>query len=194
MIVYHGSNSNFNQLKISRNLVHWEKEHTDKDEITFKFMPLGHTEDIGIYFSTDKETAKQYGKYLYTLEINDKYVKDFKSRTICRLFLAKMAQEIYRKLDVDLLEYINLEQLSEQMYWHKIGISTIYSDIEHILYYDKSFSTLSPSKIDRVNQMIRAYCKKEATVFMFNSNVKGEGIIKKIEDDIVKIIHKEQSY
>ena len=189
MIVYHGSNSNFNTLKISRNLVHWEKEHTD-DGFTFKFMPLQHTEGIGIYFSLNKEDAKQYGKYLYTLEINDKYIIDFRHRTNCRLFLAKLAQSIYKKIDVDILEYVNMEQIAEKMYWHTLSIDIIYTDIISILDNNKYFQQLAKSKIDRVHQMIRAYCKKEAVVYLFNSKC-DEGIIKKVDNSIVRIINKE---
>ena len=194
MIVYHGSNANFSKLRISRDLVHWEKEHTQTDGITFRFMPLNHTEDFGIYFSIDKETAKQYGKYLYTLEINDNYIKDFRGRTACRLFLAKMTQEIYKKIDIDLLEYINLEQMAEKMYWHSTCISTIYTEFEHIFFNSSDFNKLPKSKRDRISQMIRAICKRELTVILFNTDNGDEGIIKKVDDSIVKIINKEQSY
>lgn len=194
MIVYHGSNSNFNKLRISKELVHWEKEHSDEDGIKFRYLPSGYTEDIGIYFTSNKELAKQYGKYIYTLEINDKYVKDLRGRTACRLFLSKMAQEIYKKIDVDILEYINLEQLAERMYFYTTCISTIYTDIEIILNNNKYFNELAVSKRDRVNQMIRAYCKREIIVILFNSAVNGQGVIKKVNDDIVRIINKEQLY
>ena len=194
MIVYHGSNSNFSKLRISRDLVHWEKERTHADGITFRFMPLDHTEDVGIYFSADKETAKQYGKYVYTLEINDCYIKDFRGRTACRMFLAKMAQEIYKKIDVDLLEYVNLEHLSEKMYWHTLCISTIYTEFEHIFFNSSDFNKLPKSKRDRISQMIRAICKRELTVILFNADNRDEGIIKKVDDSIVRIISKEQLY
>ena len=59
MVVYHGSNSNFKKLRISKDLVKRESTKTN--------------EGMGIYFTTDKEIARSYGKYIYTIEINDKY-------------------------------------------------------------------------------------------------------------------------
>ena len=48
MIVYHGSNSNFKSLRISKSLV--------------KHNSTLLNEGLGIYFSTDKEVARSYGK------------------------------------------------------------------------------------------------------------------------------------
>lgn len=77
MIVYHGSNSNFRTLRISKNLVNHKSTITN--------------EGLGIYFSTNLDVAKSYGKYIYTLEINDKVLIDFRSRGNCRRYLAKLA-------------------------------------------------------------------------------------------------------
>ena len=70
MIVYHGSNSNFTKLRIAKSLV--------KNSSTLE------NEGPGIYFSTDKSVAKHYGKYVYTLDINDKYFLDSRNAVICK--------------------------------------------------------------------------------------------------------------
>lgn len=66
MIAYHGSNRNFKKLRISKQLV--QRTSTELNE------------GIGIYFSTNKRVAESYGNYVYILEINDKYFKDFRKR------------------------------------------------------------------------------------------------------------------
>ena len=73
MIVYHGSNHCFRKLKIARSLV----EHASTLE----------NEGLGIYFSTDKNIAKSYGKYIYILELNENKMYDFRNRTECQKYV-----------------------------------------------------------------------------------------------------------
>ena len=94
MIAYHGSNSNFRQLRIAKSLV----KHTSTLD----------NEGLGIYFSTDKEVAKSYGKYLYTLEINNKYFRDFRNIKTCRQYLALLSQEVYKRFKIDILYFIDM--------------------------------------------------------------------------------------
>lgn len=181
MIVYHGSNSNFKKLRISPSLVQHESTKTN--------------EGLGIYFSTDKEVARSYGKYIYTLEINDKYFVDFRNRTKCRLYIAKLAQSIYKELKVDILQYFSLEDTADRMYWGGLAISGVGREIYTLLYpNEKWYENNSKTKIERVYQILRAYDKKHLYAYMFNYHIKNIGVIKKTDDNIVRIVNKEYSY
>ena len=180
MIVYHGSNSNFKKLRISSSLVQHESTKTN--------------EGLGIYFSTDKEVARSYGKYIYTLEINDKYFIDFRNRTKCRLYVAKLAQSIYRELKVDILDYINIEETADRMYWGGLAISGVGIEVYMLLDSNENFYQLPKTKIERIYQILRAYDKKHLYAYMFNYHIKNIGVIKNVDDSIVRIINKEQSY
>lgn len=181
MIVYHGSNSNFKKLRISSSLVKHESTKTN--------------EGLGIYFSIDKEVARSYGKYIYTLEINDKYFVDFRSRTKCRLYVAKLAQSIYKETKVDILRYFSLEDLADRMYWGGQSISGVGREIYMLLDSNANwYFNNSISKIERIYQILRAYDKKHLYAYMFNYHIKNIGVIKKVDDNIVRIINKEQSY
>lgn len=180
MIVYHGSNSNFKKLRISSSLVQHESTKTN--------------EGLGIYFSTDKEVARSYGKYIYTLEINDKCFVDFRNRTKCRLYVAKLAQSIYKELKVDILDYINIEETADRMYWGGLAISGVGREVYMLLDSNENFYQLPTTKIERIYQILRAYDKKHLYAYMFNYHIKNIGVIKNVDDSIVRIINKEQSY
>ena len=181
MIVYHGSNSNFKKLRIAKELVQRESTKTN--------------EGMGIYFSTDKEVARSYGKYIYTLEINDKYFKDFRRRTICRLHIAEVAKRIYKELHIDILEYFSMNDLAERMYWGGQAICSVGHEIYMLLdSNEKWYEKICKSKIERTYQMLRVYDKKSLKAYMFNYNIKDIGVIKDVSDEIVRIVCKEQSY
>lgn len=181
MIVYHGSNSNFKKLRIAKELVQRESTKTN--------------EGMGIYFSTDIEVAKSYGKYLYTLEINDKYFKDFRRRTICRLHIVSIANLIYKKLNIDILDYINMQELAERMYWGGQAICSVGQEIYMLLdSNEKWYRDVCKTKIERTYQMLRVYDKKSLKAYMFNYHIKNIGVIKDISEDVVRIIDKKKIY
>lgn len=178
MIVYHGSNSNFRKLRISKDLV--------KNQSTLE------NEGLGIYFSTDKEVARSYGKYLYTLEINDEYFIDFRKEVNCRLYIAKLAEHIHKSLKVNILKYIDIKQLYTGMYCGNLAISTIGKEIYLLLdSNEKWYREHSESKREKVYSMLKAYNKKHLQTYMFNYHIKNIGVIKKIDDNIVRIVSKE---
>ena len=193
MIVYHGSNSNFKKLRISSSLVQHESTKTN--------------EGLGIYFSTDKEVARSYGKYIYTLAINDKYFVNVASTGLftdvsqktdvnlkCKVYVAKLAQSIYKELKVDILEYINIEETADRMYFGGLAISGVGREVYMLLDSNEKFYRLPKTKIERAYQILRVYDKKHLYAYMFNYNIKNIGVIKKVDDNIVKIMNKEQSY
>lgn len=180
MLVYHGSNRNFRKLRIAKELVQRESTKTN--------------EGMGIYFSTDKEVARSYGKYIYTLEINDKYFKDFRRRTICKLHIAVIAKYIYKKLSIDILDYFSMDNLAERMYWGGQAICSVGHEIYMLLDSNENWYNLPQYKIEKVYQMLRGYDKKSLKAYMFNYHIKNIGVIKDVSEDVVRIVNKEKSY
>lgn len=181
MIVYHGSNSNFKKLRISSSLVKHESTKTN--------------EGLGIYFSTNKEVARSYGKYLYTLEINDKYFVDFRNKARCRLYVTTLVKNIYNETKIDISKYLDINDLVNRMYWGGQSISGVGREIYMLLDSNENWYMSTPiSKIERIYQILRAYDKKHLYAYMFNYHIKDIGVIKNVDDNIVRIINKEQSY
>ena len=178
MIVYHGSNSNFTKLRIAKSLV--------KNSSTLE------NEGPGIYFSTDKSVAKHYGKYVYTLDINDKYFLDSRNAVICKKYLYSIEYYIYGKSGIDISKYIELDQVADRIRWRGMSISGICTEIQLLLdsneyWYEQN----SKSNIDKVYSILRNYDKKHLKAFMINSPSKNIGVIKDVSPDIVQIIRKE---
>lgn len=180
MIVYHGSNSNFKHLRISDSLR--------------KYESTKNNEGCGIYFSTNKAVAESYGKYLYTLEINDKYFIDFRSRTKCRLYVANIAKRIYKQTSVDILDYFNMHSLTDYMYFGGIAITNVGHEIYMLLYSNEAWYKLPQYKIEKVYQMLRGADRKPPKAFMFNYHIKDIGVIKDVSDDVVRIVDKKAVY
>lgn len=181
MIVYHGSNSNFKKLRISSSLVKHESTKTN--------------EGLGIYFSTNKEVARSYGKYIYTLEINDNYFVDFRNKAKCRLYVITLTKSIYSETKIDILKYFDINDLVNRMYWGGQSISGVGREIYMLLDSNENWYMSTPiSKIERIYQILRAYDKKHLYAYMFNYHIKDIGVIKNVDDNIVRIINKEQSY
>lgn len=181
MIVYHGSNRNFKKLRIAKELVRTQSSLVN--------------EGMGIYFSTDKEVAKSYGKYIYTIEINDRCFLDFRARGRCRIYLGKLAQKIYKELKIDILDYINLEETADRMYWGGLAISGVGREIYLLLdSNEKWYKEVCKSKIERVYQILRTYDKRNLQAYMFNYHIKDVGVIKTTDENVVRIVSKENSY
>lgn len=180
MIVYHGSDSNFRKLRISKDLV---KHRSTLDN-----------EGLGIYFSTDIEVAKSYGKYVYTLEINDNYFLDFRRRTVCRLYIGKLAQYVYKNIGVDILSYFSMEQLADRMYWGGQTISGVGKEISLLLDSNEAWFGLPKTKIEKVLRILKSWDKKMLKSYMFNYHIKNIGVIKDVSEDVVRIIEKRESY
>ena len=181
MLVYHGSDSNFKKLRVGKSLV--KKGSTMSNE------------GCGIYFFTKKEMAKSYGKYVYTIEINDNYLLDFKSKTVCRKYLNNIRMDIREKFNVDIANYIKLEDVAMNM---KLGGLCIFQtgrelymllDSEYRWYQD-----MSNTKIERVYSFLRNYDKRHLKVYTFNYHIPNIGVIKDVSEDVARIVKKEQRH
>lgn len=180
MIVYHGSDSNFKQLRIAKDLV--------------KRISTADNEGMGIYFSTDKMVARSYGKYIYTLEVNDDCFLDFRKESVCKSYVNKIIQEVYQKCGVNLYYYFDSNHLCNRMYWGGQSIYMVGKEISDVLdSTDKFYCSFTETKRREVYRVLRSYDKR-LKAYMFNYHIKDIGVLKSVDDNVVKIINKESSY
>lgn len=180
MIAYHGSNHNFKSFRISDSLVN--RQSTRENE------------GIGIYFTTDISIAKSYGKYLYTIEINDEYLIDFRKKQNCKIYVNNIRKYIKEKTGIDISIYINLMNVVNYAYCGGIAIWGIPREIELLLDSTESWYKLQQSKIEKVYSLLKGYSKKNLRAYMFNYHIKNTGVIKNVDSNIVRIIKKESTY
>lgn len=180
MLVYHGSNSCFKNLRIHKSLV--------------KSSATALNEGLGIYFSLDKGVASSYGRYLYTLEINNKYVKDFRVRSVCKKYVVDLIRFIYLKENVDISKYFDINNLVEYIHTGNIAVSGIGREVYMLLDSNEYWYNIEQDKIERIYKILENYDKNNLTVYLFNYNIPNIGVIKKIDDSIVRIISREKMY
>ena len=181
MLVYHGSDSNFDTLKISKALV--------KRASTFD------NEGEGIYFSTDAHIAKEYGKYLYTLEVNDRYLRDFRQYTNCLAYICAISSKVHSELNVDIQKYYNFDILIKNMYCGGIHIYKLAQEMEICLENDNNWYTnTSKTKREQTYRLIRKIVHSTLKCYMFTYNIKETGVIKDVDPSIVRIIKKEKPW
>lgn len=177
MIVYHGSNRNFKTLRISKSLVRYDSTLEN--------------EGIGIYFSTDKDVAMSYGKYLYVLEVNDKYFYDFRKMATCKGYIDFIRKSIYKDFRVDIGMYADLTIVTNYMNYGGIAISGVGKELCLQLDSVESwYHNVSPTLQSKIFSALRRYDKNCPKAYMFNYNIKNCGVIKDVSEDIVKIVEK----
>lgn len=179
MIVYHGSNSNFRKLKISKSLV----KHTST---------LGN-EGLGIYFSTDPSVANSYGKYLYTLEINDRAFIDMRKKVNCTKYIRKIIGAVYKETGVNIGMYFDFQSTIDRLYYGGQAVFSVGHDIAEVLdntdeFYDSGLSQTKKSNVYRVLRRMDKECPK---AYMFNYHIKNIGVIKDVSEEYVRIIKRE---
>ena len=183
MIVYHGSNSNFSVLRISPRLTKSSSGYL--------------SEGYGIYFSLNPEVAKGYGKYLYILEVNDRYVKDYRDYRECSALLIDLIATVSKDVNRDLRAYLPsdfISSMSNDIVRGNYGVGYLDKDLVNILCENKDFMRdFSYSLKEEVFRKFRVELKKKLAVYMFTSEVDGTGIIKNVSKNIVKIVGKERS-
>jgi hypothetical protein len=173
MIVYHGSNRNFRVLRISNSLVQRESTKTN--------------EGIGIYFSTDRETAEVYGNYLYILDINENYFIDFRKKQNCKRYIQQIRDNINRETFIDIAKYADLDTLVDRMYLGGQAISGVSNEIYMLLDSNYEFYQLPKTKIETIYRILRTYDKKHLNSYMFNYHIKNIGVIKNVSNSRVII-------
>lgn len=176
MIVYHGSSSNFKKLRISKSLVKQDSTATN--------------EGYGIYFSTNIDVAKSYGDYLYKLEINDNYFKDFRNLNTCQRYINDIRLYIKAGTGIDIGYYVDLNSIAEYAQYGNIAIWDICREIYLFLDSNENWFNLKEYKIEKVYRMLRVYARRNLKAYMFTYNIKDIGVIKDVSEDVVRIIGK----
>lgn len=178
MIVYHGSNHSFRQLRISKNLV--SRGSTVKNE------------GYGIYFSEFKDVAESYGKYLYTLEINNADYLDFRHSSVCLRYVNAIANAIYAKTGVWIASMINLQGIVDYMHHGGIAISGTCDEIAlNLDSSEKWYNEVSQTNKDKILCFLRNYDRKHLKAYSFTYHIKGVGVIKSVEPEVARIVNKE---
>lgn len=178
MIVYHGSDSNFKKLRISKDLV---KHRSTLDN-----------EGLGIYFSTDISVAENYGKYIYVLEINDSCFHDFRQVKQCEIYVRNICYDVLKKTGVDISKYIDISLLILYMKTGGIAISGVGREIYMLLDSNENWFKLSKSKIQAVYRLLSKYDKFCPKAYMFTYHISNIGVIKDVSEDVVRIIDKKR--
>jgi hypothetical protein len=179
MIVYHGSNHNFKTLKIGKNLV--ENQSSLENE------------GIGIYFSKDKEIAKSYGKYLYTLEINPKYYRDFREMTTCTMYYKQICAIVLQQTGVDIYPFLNAKDNIARMNNGNVAIAHLGSDL--LLQLDnieKFYFLCSETKRNEVYSLLKRIDRNIHLAYHFTYNIPDVGVAKSVDPDVIRIINKER--
>lgn len=179
MIVYHGSNSNFKNLRISKSLV--------KNNSTLE------NEGLGIYFSTNRSIAESYGKYVYTLEINDKYVSDFRNINTCELYLLHIVKNIKQVTGIDIRNFLDLKDTVTRMCCGGLAITGVGRELYLLLDSVESwYISVSSRDIERVYRLLRLTDNKLGVkAYMFTYHIPDIGVIKDVSDNVVRIVNKE---
>ena len=178
--VYHGSNHNFRTLRISPKLVN--------SESTLR------NEGLGIYFSTDPEVAKSYGRYLYTLQINNKYLKDFRDLNTCSNYLFDLIKHIHSESKIDIRNFIELQFLIYRIHDGSQCITELPREIFMLLDSSDKFYTLHADKLDMIEKIAQQYVKNTLKAFMFNYNIPNIGVIKDVSTNVVRICRQDKLY
>ena len=179
-IVYHGSNHNFQTLRISERLVN--------SEATLR------NEGLGIYFSTNPEVAKSYGRYLYTLEINNKYLKDFRDQKTCDKYLMDIVKYIKAEFNIDIRDFLDIRNLSYRIQDGDQCITELPREVYMLLDSSDRFYTIHESKLAKIEEYLNKYCKQTLKAFMFNYHIPDIGVIKDVSSNVVRISSKHKLY
>lgn len=180
MIVYHGSNHNFRTLRLC-------PKYTGQS--------TKENEGVGIYFSPNRQVAESYGKYIYTLDVSDDTMIDFRKEYDTAKYVNRMLMAIWNKTKVDIWKYLDVPSIVESVVNGDICISDLGErDIYLILDSTEAWYTdgLPEWKRQSVYRVLRQEDQK-LQVYMFPYHIKDIGVIKDVSTDVVKIVGKERN-
>lgn len=179
MIAYHGSNSNFRKFRIHKSLVNSEAS--------------ARNEGLGIYFSTNIDVAKSYGKYLYIMEINDKAILDFRKISVCKAFIYNICKEVFKRTGADISWGFNIQNVASYLYEARIAISNVHNELWLLLDSNEDFyKRYGETQIERIRLALKMANKEILKAYTFNYHIPNIGIIKDVSDNVVRIIKKER--
>ena len=176
MIVYHGSNHNFKNFRIDKDLV----EHRSTLE----------NEGLGIYFSTNIEVARSYGKYLYIVDTGSANVMDFRRRSDCEWLLLHLAEGL-KKYGIRLSDYITVQEkgmIVDRMYFGGQSISGLGNEVYNWLLNNEKFCSQKGIPLSSIYSYLKDYTDSRLDAYLFPYHIKDIGVIKKSGLDKVRII------
>lgn len=180
MVVYHGSNRRFKSLRISKSLVNGRGSLEN--------------EGLGIYFSTDRDVACSYGKYVYRLYVNSRVLKDFRKKSVCRQYVHSILSRVRKETGVNPGAYIDTEMLVRFMKNGAVAISSVGREIYMLLDANGQWFELPSSKIEKVYTVLKRCDKNCPKAYLFNYSIRGIGVIKDVSEDVVIIDEREDAY
>lgn len=179
MIAYHGSTHNFRTLRLC-------PKYTGQS--------TWENEGVGIYFSKNRSVAESYGKYIYTLEINDDALLDFRKKTTAKKYVKTMLTNVRKKTKVPVQNYLDASSLADYIANGRVFIANL-GDREISLLLDSTerwyTDGITETQRRDVYRALRQEDKK-LKAYMFPYYIKGIGVIKDVSTEVVKIVGKEK--
>lgn len=179
MIVYHGSIHNFRTLRLCPK---YTQQYSRENE------------GVGIYFSTNRSVAETYGKYIYTLEINNDALLDFRKKTEARKYVNAMLANVRKKTKVPVQKYLDVPLIANDIVNGRVFIAnlgkrtmSLYLDSNERWYSDG----ITETQRQNVYRALRQEDKK-LQAYLFPYHIKDIGVIKDVSPAVVKIIGKER--
>jgi hypothetical protein len=180
MIVYHGSDRSFKELRIDSRLAVRATSSTE--------------EGYGIYFSLDRETASKYGKYLYTLDVSER-IGVVWNNLGARRFVVSLYDEVLEETGRYIGKFMNTERLINHIADGSVFINRLHEYIKYKLSNNPSATKVwSKTTINKVSEQVRRVIRKYVKAYVFTSIVPNTGILKDVSADVVQIVKKERLY
>jgi len=178
MIVYHGSSHNFKTLRIIKKNARQSSQQN---------------EGYGIYFSSDIDVARSYGKYLYILSVNDSCLADLRIKRNCDVLVAQLERDVYKRFKFYLREFINLNQVSGYIHSGNVAIVGLSREVKLLLdsseFWYMRYGKWSQAVFDFLDRW-KGYPK----AYFFTYNIKDCGVLKDVSPSVVQVVKKEFSH
>lgn len=177
MIAYHGSSHNIKKIRTAPKL----SSETSRNN-----------EGPGCYFFTDsKKKAASYGKFVYTLEIDDP-VPDFRRPKTTIRYLENMAAYVKSAEHIDIRKFLDFEPIADYVADGRISVRGIPREVWLGLDSNPEFYEAAGkmTDIERIRQCIKQYGRKFLPhAWLFSASIENAGIV--VQEDCVRILKKE---
>lgn len=176
MVVYHGSNHSFQTMRIRKDLT---KQSTLENE------------GYGIYFSLSRAVAESYGKWLYTIAVNDRFLVDMRSMRNCRVYVMKLRQEMLMMFKIRLEDYIDLRTVARYLNSGGVAICGVATEVKNLLDSSELFYMQNGSRVEAIFAHLNKWTGVPKA-YIFPYHIKGCGIIRDLSPTVAGIIDKER--
>lgn len=177
MLVYHGSNREFDELKIDSSLVSRDSSLQN--------------EGIGVYFSLYKDVAQSYGRVVYTLDVNDRLLLDFRRSVVCRKYIRGILQEVRKTFGVSLSDFISVQSVFDILLDGGIAVCGVCREISMHLDASDNWYAQDSGLITNVMEFLEGYDSGHLVVYLFPYHIKGVGVLKDVSSNVVSIVGRE---